>query len=124
MNLDGSELKNTFSFLSKKGLPDIFTKVTELRKGFLCSNCNWHTHKAINISSRVVTYSKQFCHHLYDDFIDILYQKYNKIFKLMLLFDEWVYFTYGEHIMRSGTMRAIYRRYINIISKCRGDSKR
>ncbi len=83
--------------------------------------CDWHNHNFINLESLTVTYSEKFCFDIVKFFLDPITDKYLEIMKMLMLLDEWVFFTTGKRLMASATDRAIYKKYIIITQRCVSD---
>ncbi len=104
-------------------IPALYKKVMSVRKAMLCTVCDWHTHNLINIESMTITYHYEFCQELTNEFLNPLHEKYVKIYKILLLIDEWFFLTTHTHVMNSAEDRATYRKYILVLEKCRKNPK-
>ena len=113
-----------FKELRKSGLKAFYKQVMEMREAVLCMVCDWHNHNFINSESLTLSYSVQFCHKMIQNFLPTIYQKYNKIFSMLLLLDEWVFLVSGRRLFNSHNDRALFRRYILITERCRQNQQK
>lgn len=111
--------KNLFKILKKTGLKKFYKEVMKMRESVLCMICDWHNHNFINSESLTISYSVQFCHKMIQNFLPTIYDKYNKIFGMLLILDEWVFLVSGRRLFNSHNDRALFRRYILITARCR-----
>jgi hypothetical protein len=110
------DLEKIHKVCVKKVFPRIYKMMLKLRKGFLCGLCDWHFHQDVNLDSMTIMYKNGFCMKLVDGFLDIAVEK-NKFYRMMLLFDEFLYLTTSQKLLEEDD-RNTYRRYGMIISKC------
>lgn len=116
--IEGPALIEKMKVLPKK-LAKFHHEVKHLRKGFLCSLCEWHNHRYVNTESMTLTYSVPFCLNIVQKYLDILAEKYIEIVNFLLTLDEFFYIITDQRLMESSLDRAIFRRYILIIEKCK-----
>jgi hypothetical protein len=117
-NFQGKYYKQKTRELKKaQVIPKYSKRLTELRRGVLCSLCNWENHEHFNLESLTVTYSEDFCTAIEEDFLPFLKIKFNEYFKIFLVLDEWFEITIGKGIFGEED-KAKFRRYVQIIDKC------
>lgn len=102
----------------KKQLATMSKDVYGMRRGFLCSLCEYHNHKFINPQSLTVIYSEKFCKSMYKKFSDTLNRKYFVIFRYFLILNEIIYMLTDKFIIEP-VEQALYKRYALQTQKCK-----
>lgn len=121
MKRDSLYYQEILNSLGQRALPNFYSDVLSLRKASLCMLCDWHNQNYINVESLTVTYKNDFCMSLIENHLEVLYDKYNTLFYVLLVLDEWVYMTSDERLFESSNDRAIFRRYALILDKCKSE---
>lgn len=93
-------------------------KMIVMRRGVLCSYCEYGNHLFMSLDSKTVTYSIKFCSAILQRFFKTVFVKYTNFFRPLLLLDEWFFLTSGKRVMENGADREKYRRYFNVLVKC------
>ncbi len=102
-------------------LKKMYHEIKRLRKGFLCTLCDWHNHEHINPQSLTVTYHGKMCLG-FTVHLESLIQKYGDIFRLLISLDEFLHITTSKRLMNKYD-RQIFHRYELILKKCEKDPK-
>lgn len=115
--VSSAEYKKELKELQKE-LVDMHRDVYALRRGFLCSICEYSNQKFISHQSHTVVYSEKFCKGLYQKFAGVLAKMYNVVFHYFLVLEELIFLLTGEQIM-DPIEKARYKRYSIITGRCK-----
>ena len=104
--------------LTKYRLKKYYAYVKTMRKGILCSICNYKNNRYINVGDKEITYSKKFCLAFTGLFVDVLANKYVELAHQLVLLDEWSYLITNKHLFgKLGDLNMI-KRIILIVRGC------
>lgn len=74
--------------------------------------CDYNSHTYINIESNFISLSKKYCEYLKESFLDTMILKYTKIFKKLLLLNEWSYLISSFKLIEWDQVKLL-RKFIN-----------
>lgn len=99
----------------------LHTDMRQFRQSLFCTLCDWKTHTFFNPQSMTLQYSQPFCLALVAKYIDLLWDKYGEIFRLLTVMDEFMFLISGQRLMGVEDSRT-FLRYTAIIDRCRLDN--
>ena len=114
--VSSAEYKTVLEAL-KKELVDMHRDIYALRRGFLCSICEYSNQQFISHQSHTVVYSEKFCKGLYQKFAAVLARQYNVVIHYFIVLNELIFLLTGEEIM-DPIEKARYKRYSIITARC------
>lgn len=91
------------------------------RQSLFCTLCDWRSHNFFNPQSLTLQYSQQFCLAMVSKYIDVLWDKYGEIFRLLTIMNEFMFLISGQRLMSMEDSN-IFLRYVAIIDRCRLDN--
>ncbi len=99
----------------------LHTDLRQFRQSLFCTLCDWKSHQFFNPQSMTLQYSQPFCLALVAKYIDLLWDKYGEIFRLMTIMDEFMFLISGQRLMGVEDSR-VFMRYVSILDRCRVDN--
>lgn len=88
------------------------------RQSLFCTLCDWKNHQYFNPQSLTIQYSQPFCLTMVSKYIDLLWDKYGEIFRLLTVMNEFMFLISGQRLMPPEDA-SIFMRYVSIIDRCR-----
>lgn len=88
-----------------------------MRRGVLCSLCNWNKQRFFHPGAETISYSIDFCTELSRKFIDATREQFVVAYRFLLLVDEFVLLTTGRG-MTSRHLRSQYRHFGAMVNRC------
>lgn len=99
----------------------LHTDLRQFRQSLFCTLCDWRSHAYFNPQSMTLQYSQPFCLALVAKYVDMLWDKYGEIFRLLTIMDEFMFLISGQRLMPVEDSRT-FLRYIAVIDRCRLDN--
>lgn len=99
----------------------LHTDLRQFRQSLFCTLCDWKTHQFFNPQSMTLQYSQPFCLAMVAKYVDLLWDKYGEIFRLLTIMDEFMFLISGQRLMPVEDSR-VFLRYTAIIDRCRVDN--
>lgn len=99
----------------------LHTDLRQFRQSLFCTLCDWKSHAFFNPQSMTLQYSQPFCLALVAKYIDMLWDKYGEIFRLLTIMDEFMFLISGQRLMPVEDSRQ-FLRYTSILDRCRLDN--
>ena len=99
------------------------TEIVAFRQSLFCTLCDWNSHQFFNPQSMTLQYSQPFCLQIAAKYIDMLWDKYGEIFKLLVLMDEFIFLTTTQRLMTEENKQT-FLRYTAIVDRCRLDNSK
>ena len=108
--------------LDKKRLEMKFSEVAALRRNVLCALCDHENHSYISPESKAVTYKTSFCLTLVERVSETLDIEYNRVYRIVLLVDEFLRLVSGRSFLQPAEASRI-RRHANAAATCIKDRR-
>ena len=99
----------------------LHTELKSYRQSLFCTLCDWRSHSYFNPQSLTLQYSGPFCLDLVGKYIDMMWDKYGEIFKLITIMDEFMFLISGQRLILEEDSRTFIK-YVAIIDRCRMDN--
>lgn len=115
--LDWEELTDEYEKTLKR-MEEMLHHIKHIRKGFLCTLCEFQNHKYFNTNIHNLVYKQSFCKEIVDKFLKTLQIVHQKYFRYLLVLDELVYMITDVHLMENEKDRAIFKRNNLVVTKC------
>lgn len=91
------------------------------RQSLFCTLCDWKSHQHFNPQSLTLQYSQPFCMAMIAKYVDMLWDKYGEIFRLLSVMNEFMFLISGQRLMVTDDSQ-IFMRYVAILDRCRLDN--
>lgn len=102
-------------------LLNLHNDLQKYRQSLFCTLCDWKSHQYFNPQSMTLQYNQPFCLEMAAKHIDMLWDKYGEIFRLLTIMDEFLFLISGVRLMNDENKQT-FLRYSAIIDRCRMDN--
>ena len=85
----------------------------------MCGICDWKNHSFINTDTQTIHYNDNFCKRFIGKWSNKIWvNKYDKLFSVALLLDEFVFLISHERLIEFPVDRAILHKYKTLVQEC------